>query len=276
MPTKQINWKQRERRMRARYQKKVWTTGIVAAIVGLIVGFVLHAVFFGVEDQVAMPVAQPTPEVRTVYITPEPTTQTTPETVYITPEPAAEVTPQIIYITPEPTAEPTPEPTPEESFPTWQDLQRTLYETDSCGAALYLGRSSAASLAEALPQLLSQNGLDGVAYLTGIDERSCVDYYGDEVFILIPRGDRSLSIYNYILKEDADNYDAYGGALLYSSAEGNAMAVRCNESDVRPNLLAVFTGFDGERKFSPRITLSDESLLAADGIYALTPPGENG
>lgn len=110
MPTKQINWKQRERRMRARYQKKVWTTGIVAAIVGLIVGFVLHAVFFGVEDQVAMPVAQPTPEVRTVYITPEPTAQTTPETVYITPEPAAEVTPQIIYITPEPTAEPTAAP----------------------------------------------------------------------------------------------------------------------------------------------------------------------
>lgn len=187
-----------------------------------------------------------------------------------TPIPTAEPT---AVPTTEPTAEPTPEPSPENSFPTWQDLQRTLYETNSCGAALYLGRSSAASLAEALPQLLSQNGLDDVAYLTGIDERSCVDYYGDEVFILIPRGDRSLSVYNYILKEDADNYDAYGGALLYSSADGNAMAVRCNESDVRPNLLAVFTGFDGERKFSPRITLSDETLLAPDGIYALTPVG---
>ena len=190
-----------------------------------------------------------------------------------TPMPTAEPT---AVPTAEPTAEPTPEPTPEEGFPTWEGLQQTLYETNSCGAALYLGRSSAASLAEALPQLLAQNGLDSVAYLAGIDGRSCVDYYGDEVFILIPRGDRSLSVYNYILKEDDDNYDAYGGALLYSSAEGNAMAVRCNESDVRPNLLAVFTGFDGERKFSPRITLSDETLLAADGIYALTPPGENG
>lgn len=203
-----------------------------------------------------------------------PTAETTAEPVSATaaPMPAAEPT---AVPTAEPTAEPTPEPTPEESFPTWQDLQRTLYETDSCGAALYLGRSSAASLPEALPQLLSQNGLDGVTYLTGIDEHSCVDYYGDEVFILIPRGDRSLSVYNYIL-EAGDDYDAYAGALLYSSAEGTAVAVRCNESDVRPNLLAVFTGFDGERKFSPRITLSDETLLAADGIYALTPPGENG
>ena len=107
MPTQQINWKQRERRIRARYQKKVWTTGIVTAIVGLIVGFVLHAVFFGASDQVAVPVVQPTPEVQVVYVTPAPTVETTPETVYITPEPAAEVTPQIIYITPEPTAEPT-------------------------------------------------------------------------------------------------------------------------------------------------------------------------
>ena len=110
MPRQQINWRQRERRIRAKYQKKVWTTGIVTAIVGLIVGFVLHAVFFGASDPVAAPVVQPTPEVQVIYVTPAPTVETTPETVYVTPEPAAEVTPQIIYITPEPTAEPTAAP----------------------------------------------------------------------------------------------------------------------------------------------------------------------
>ena len=94
---------------------------------------------------------------------------------------------------------------------------------------------------------------------------------GDEVFILIPRGDKVLSLYNYVL-ETQNNYDAYPGALLYSSAERCAVAVRCNESDVRPNVLAVFSGLDGEQSFSPRITLENETLLSAPGVYTLIPP----
>lgn len=137
MPTQQINWKQRERRIRARYQKKVWTTGIVTAIVGLIVGFVLHAVFFGANDQTAMPVVQPTPEVQVIYVTPAPTVAATPETVYITPEPAAEVTPQIIYVTPEPTAEPTAAPetvAPEQITFAQPDATQAPIESDSMAA----------------------------------------------------------------------------------------------------------------------------------------------
>ena len=145
-------------------------------------------------------------------------------------------------------------------------MQRTLYESNDFCAALYLGRSSA-SLADALPELLAQNGLDGIAYLTGIESADCVEQYGDEVFILIPRGDRSVSIYTYVL-ENRGNYGAYAGALLYSSDSGRPIAVRCNDSDVRPNLLAVFTGADGDEQFSPRITLGD-ALLAAPGVYAL-------
>ena len=90
------------------------------------------------------------------------------------------------------------------------------------------------------------------------------------MFILIPRGDKVLSLYNYVL-ETQNNYDAYPGALLYSSAERCAVAVRCNESDVRPNVLAVFSGLDGEQSFSPRITLENETLLSAPGVFTLTP-----
>ena len=170
--------------------------------------------------------------------------------------------------TPEPSEEPTPspEPVPDSPLPSWEELQRTLYETNAYCAALYLGRSSA-PLADALPELLAQNGLDGIAYLTGIESADCVEQYGDEVFILIPRGDRSVSIYTYVL-ENRGNYGAYAGALLYSSDSGRPIAVRCNDSDVRPNLLAVFTGADGDEQFSPRITLGD-ALLAAPGVYAL-------
>lgn len=173
--------------------------------------------------------------------------------------------------TPDPTEAPapSPEPVPDSPLPSWEELQRTLYETNSYCAALYLGRSSV-SLADALPELLAQKGLDGISYLAGIAVSDCVEQPGDEVFILIPRGDKVLSLYNYVL-ETRNNYDAYPGALLYSSDEHCAAAVRCNDSDVRPNVLAVFSGLDGEQSFSPRITLEDEALLSAPGVYTLTP-----
>ena len=188
-----------------------------------------------------------------------------------TPEPTDAPTPAPPE-TPVPTEEPTPspEPTPEpagEAPSSWEELQHLLYETDSYCAALYLGRSSA-SLSDALPGLLSQHGLDGIAYLTDIAISDCVEQPGDEVFILIPRGDKTLSLYNYVL-ETRGNYDAYPGALLYSAGAHGAVAVRCNESDVRPNILAVFSGLDGEQSFSPRITLADDTLLPAPGVYVL-------
>ena len=187
-----------------------------------------------------------------------------------TPEPTQAPTPTP-PVTPAPTEEPaaSPEPAPVSPLPPWEELQRTLYETDAYCAALYLGRSGA-PLADALPELLVQKGLDGVSYLADISASDCVEHAGDEVFILIPRGDRVLSLYNYVL-ETNDNYDAYPGALLYSSAGRCAVAVRCNESDVRPNVLAVFSGLDGDRSFSPRITLENDALLPAPGVYALTP-----
>ncbi len=178
-----------------------------------------------------------------------------------TPEPtdAPTLTPPA---TPEPTEEPTPspEPVPDSPLPSWEELQRTLYETNAYCAALYLGRSSAASLSDALPELLAQKGLDGISYLADIAASACVEQPGDKV----------LSLYNYVL-ETQNNYDAYPGALLYSSAERCAVAVRCNESDVRPNVLAVFSGLDGEQSFSPRITLENETLLSAPGVYTLIP-----
>ena len=194
-------------------------------------------------------------------------TADTPAEASVSPSAEASETP-----TPEPTEEPTPspEPVPDSPLPSWEELQRTLYETNAYCAALYLGRSSAASLSDALPELLAQKGLDGISYLADIAASACVEQPGDEVFILIPRGDKVLSLYNYVL-ETQNNYDAYPGALLYSSAERCAVAVRCNESDVRPNVLAVFSGLDGEQSFSPRITLENETLLSAPGVYTLIP-----
>lgn len=178
-----------------------------------------------------------------------------------TPAPSATPTP-----TPEPTGTPTSAVTA--PLPSWEELQRTLYERDYCCAVLYLGRSSA-PLSDALPELLAQQGLDGVSYLADTAFFDCVEHSGDEVFILIPRGDKTVSLYNYVF-ETSGAYNAYAGALLYASGDRSAVAVRCNESDVRTNLLAVISGLDGECRFSPRITL-DDTFLPAPDVYALVP-----
>lgn len=79
-----------------------------------------------------------------------------------------------------------------------------------------------------------------------------------------------MSLYNYVL-ETQNNYDAYPGALLYSSAERCAVAVRATKATCAPTFLAVFSGLDGEQSFSPRITLENETLLSAPGVYTLIP-----
>ena len=181
-----------------------------------------------------------------------------------TPSPAPSEEPEVSET---PVPSPTPVPSEEPGgVPSWDALQQTLYDTDSFCAALYLGRSSSASLRDAALELLAQKGFDGVSYLSGF--AGMVDAKGDEVYILIPRGDQSLSIYDYVL-ETQDDYSAYPGELLLSSVESGAFVVRCNESDVRANVVAIFTSSEGEHRFAPRITLRDDSLLAPQGVYVL-------
>ena len=110
-----------------------------------------------------------------------------------TPEPTDTPTPTP-PATPEPTEEPTPspEPVPDSPLPSWEALQRTLYETNAYCAALYLGRSGAASLSDALPELLAQKGLDGISYLADIAASACVEQPGDEVFILSVQGESMI------------------------------------------------------------------------------------
>ena len=143
----------RERRLRARYRRKIWTCGIIMLIIGLVLGYVLCMMFLVdkpsfltsasatptpapiitvTEAPTAVPTAEPTAEANiepaivfnsltevTSEPTAEPTAEPTPEptaepTAEPTPEPTAEPTPEpTAEPTPEPTAEPTPEPTAE-------------------------------------------------------------------------------------------------------------------------------------------------------------------
>lgn len=107
----------RERRLRAKYRRKLFVTGLIMLIIGLAAGYVLCM----------LTTETPEPEIVTVEATPRIIEATpeiieaTPQVIYVTPEATAEpviieVTPEPVVVTPEPvvvTAEPTAEPTQE-------------------------------------------------------------------------------------------------------------------------------------------------------------------
>ena len=135
----------RERRLRARYRRKIWTCGIIMLIIGLVLGYVLCMMFLVDKPSfLTSTSATPTPapiitvtEVPTVVPTAEPTAEptavpTAEPTAVPTAEPTVEanIEPAIVFNsltevtaaptaeptavpTAEPTAEPTPEPTAE-------------------------------------------------------------------------------------------------------------------------------------------------------------------
>ena len=127
----------RERRLRARYRRKIWTCGIIMLIIGLVLGYVLCMMFLvdkpsfltsasatptpaPIITVTEAPTAVPTPE-PTAEPTAVPTAEPTAEPMAVpTAEPTAEanIEPAIVFnslteVTAEPTAEPTPEPTAE-------------------------------------------------------------------------------------------------------------------------------------------------------------------
>ena len=93
----------RERRLRARYSRKIWTCGIIMLIIGLVLGYVLCMMFL-VDKPSFLTSASATP-------TPAPIiTVTEAPTAVPTPEPTAEPTAvPMVTPTPEPVAEPTAE-----------------------------------------------------------------------------------------------------------------------------------------------------------------------
>ena len=189
-----------------------------------------------------------------------------------TPEPTDAPTP-----TPPVTPEPTEEPTPSRNrcrtrrFPRAEEVQRTLYETNSYCAALYLGRSSAASLSDALPELLAQKGLDSISYLADIAASACVEQPGDEVFILIPRGDKVLSLYNYVLETQSDcrRLSRRAALLLRRALRRRGALQRKRRAPQRPR--GVFRSGRRTELLPAHHTRGRDSSLRAGRVHAHSP-----
>ena len=121
----------REKRIRAKYRRKIILTGFIMLLIGLAAGYLICMLTTEVPE--AEPAVMPTPVVieatpQTIYVTPEATAE--PVIIEATPQ-IIEATPQIVYITPEPTAEPvvievTPEPVIVTEAPTAEPTQAPI------------------------------------------------------------------------------------------------------------------------------------------------------
>ena len=152
----------RERRLRAKYRRKLFVTGLIMLIIGLAAGYVICMLTTETPEPEIVTVEstpviiEATPEIieatpQIIYVTPEATAE--PVVIEVTPEPVV-VTPEPVVVTAEPTAEPTQEPIaaiPEEATNVIEAPLTASAETAAAATAEPAAVVPAATVAPAAP-----------------------------------------------------------------------------------------------------------------------------
>jgi len=83
---------------------------------------------------------------------------------------------------------------------------------------------------------------------------------GTETFAIIP-ADTITKVSVYKLKYDEELNTASNGDILYSSSKVTPLIVKCNLSDIFPDVNIVLTAKDGTvTQFSPKISMADSKV----------------
>lgn len=84
---------------------------------------------------------------------------------------------------------------------------------------------------------------------------------GAETFAILP-ADTVTSVIVYKLEYDSELNEAFNGAVLYTSSESKPFVVKCNFSDLFPDVNIVLTAKDGTiTEFSPGLSLKDGKVV---------------
>ncbi len=90
-----------------------------------------------------------------------------------------------------------------------------------------------------------------------------VDFDGNEVFAFVPKSSGySISITKAKLNENGD-YENLSGDVLYEGSKGEAVILKCNESDIYSNVTVTVKG-EGGFSFQPSVSLKDGKLSKGD------------
>ncbi len=208
------------------------------------------------ETEEAIPVAtaetgNPTTETTTAPTTPEATEPPTEEPAVV------------------PTATETVTPTTEENPPSaMEEIQRQLEEGNALCAIAFLG-SCDGSFSEVQAYLEDSGMVDAYPILGGLDGDLFLETAGSELYLIVQREDVDLSIYEQSM--DPETGEMLTGDLRAVYIAPAPFLLRCNLSDIIPNLLLSLESTTGETlEYSPFISLRDGSVSVTEGILDLT------
>lgn len=98
------------------------------------------------------------------------------------------------------------------------------------------------------------------------EKADLVDCGGEEVYAIVPRAGMSVSVYRVEMSEMGE-YDDKLETSLYEGKKGEPILLRCNVSEIFPDVLLIVSDGRTMHLFRPMISLRDGHLAAEEGCY---------
>ena len=209
----------------------------------------------------------PEPEESVMITTAETTSPTTEATTVPTTVEATEPTTEEPTIVP--TATETIVPTTETiELSVMEEIQRQLEEGNALCAIAFLG-SCDGSFSEVQAYLEDSGMVDAYPILEGLSEDLFLETAGSELYLIVQREDVDISVYEQGM--DPETGEMLTGDLRAVFIAPAPFLLRCNISDIIPNILLTLGSTRGEKlEYSPFISLRDGSVSVTEGILDLT------
>lgn len=155
----------------------------------------------------------------------------------------------------------TPKPTPELTVVDSGMLKQAMSD-DEAMAVAYLGwcEDELDKVEDYLTAINMDNG--DYSFMFEITEDYRVDAQGDELYCIVPKNDDdTVTISEWIIDEYNDWQGEEGNVLYHKKNDGNPILLKCNESEIVPNVLITITDADGNvSRMVPYITQMDGTL----------------
>ncbi len=93
---------------------------------------------------------------------------------------------------------------------------------------------------------------------------------GGELYAIIP-ADRDVSVSAYAAELDETNYTVKPGAKLAEYKDGEPILLKCNVSEIMPNVVLKITAKGHRHIYSPTLSGENGRLVQTEGVYDFSP-----
>lgn len=140
---------------------------------------------------------------------------------------------------------PTPKPTPERTVIDTSMLKQAMSDNEAMAVA-YLGWCE--DELDKVEDYLTAINMDygDYSFMFEITEDYRIDAKGDELYCIVPKNDDdTVTVSEWIIDEYNDWQGEEGNVLYHKKNDGNPILLKCNESEIVPNVLITITDAKG-------------------------------